>query len=674
MNYSKKCEQFVCKMAALRFFLFACLAVVLNFAIATLFAVLFVGCSMGGSTEETSQSIGGPSENSNVQASLENISVKGLATVGARPEPLDSAKPEMGVSVSGMPKGSVVTLYELDADSLERTGVSFADTIDNDGGMFDIQGVTLKSPYVWITAVERNGLTMNVDDPWVEQHDDVLSVNAIVDVRDSAPVTVDVFSDLMAYRVRGLMLVGNDFADAMAQAKREILEAFGTYGVAFDSLDRTGLDYYAMQSVFVRVVFSLYGYENLMASAPISKSFEQTGSFLREKNAVKNGVRIVFNDLRFKLSIPQKVYDEMGPQVAREYQAMLLYEKSLAGMMSVMLDAGRCSAEQEGTSVDASEGYHSSSELKFNIVCRSGNWHLAYEQVPHTFDTMTDTRDGHVYKTVTIDFGDKTQTWMAENLNYKGVKTNCLGGHEQNCDIYGSQYDWHVAMGLSDSIFLVEFASMQECIDSLSPRYSTTPMPYDSVYIEKCIAELQEPDSTDIEKCKYYGGEIPVNYDSLRAVYDIEIQERCEEYLNAPASFIDAGKVNMDSLTNTQGVCPDGWRIPTFDDWEMIFGYIDRKWRSNAEGAFLLAVPSIEDPFGFNLYNTAEMEWDGGSSLLIKKMPGDYIMISRSDDRYRSRAGFIKMTEVINTSYRFNYEVVGFDAFFRDLFIRCIKD
>jgi uncharacterized protein (TIGR02145 family) len=411
-----------------------------------------------------------------------------------------------------------------------------------------------------------------------------------------------------------------------------------------------------------------------MASAPISKSFEQTGSFLREKEEVKRGVRTVFNDLRFKLSIPQGVYEKMGPQVAREYQAMLLYEKYLAGMMSVMLDAGRCSAEREGTSVDASAGYRSSSESKISIVCRSGNWHLAYEQVPHTFGTMTDARDGHVYKTVTIDFGDKTQTWMAENLNYKGVKTNCLGGHEQNCDIYGSQYDWHVAMGLSDSIFLVEFASMQECIDSLSPRYSTTPMPYDSVYIEKCIAGLQEPDSTDIEKCKYYGGGIPVNYDSLRAVYDIEIQERCEEYMSASASFIDAGKVNMDSLAITQGVCPDGWRIPNFDDWEAIFGYIDRKWRSNVEGRFLLAAPSIEDPFGFNLYNTVEMEWDGDRSLLIKRMLGDYIMISKSDDRYRPRAGFVNMTEVINTSYRFNYDAVGIDAFFRNLFVRCIKD
>ncbi len=673
MNFSRIYGQFICKMAALRFFLFACMAIVLNFAIATLFAVLFVGCSMGGSTEETS-SLNGPSENPGVQASLENISVKGLAMVGARPEPFDSTRPEIGLSLSGMPKGSIVTLYELDSDSLEKTGVSYADTIDNDGGLFDIQGVTLKSPYVWITAVERNGLTMEVDEYGASRPSDALSVNAFVDVRDSSAITVDVFSDLIAYRVRVLVLIGNDFADAMAQAKREILEAFGVYGIVFDSLERSGLDYYAMQSVFVRVLFSSYGSENLMASAPISKSFEQTGSFLREKDAVIGGVRTVANDLRFKLSIPQAVYDDMGPQVAKEYQAMLLYEKYLAGMMSVMLGAGQCSSAQEGTSVDAFDEYYRSSGIKFGIVCRSGNWHLAYEQVPHTFDTMTDARDGNVYKTVTIDLGNKTQTWMAENLKYKGVKTSCLDDNDRNCDIYGRQYDWNVAMGLGDSIFVVEFASMQECIDTLSPRYSTTPIPYDSVYIEKCIEELPEPDSIAIEKCMFYGGGIPVNYDSIRTVFDIEIRERCEEYLNAPASFIDAGKVNMDSLALTQGVCPDGWRIPTFDDWESLFKYIDRKWKSITEGAFLLAAPSIGDPFGFNLYSAVEMEWDGDSLLKVKKMLADYIMISRSDDPYRPRAGFVKMTEVINTSFRFNYDAVGFDAYFKNLFVRCIKD
>ena len=83
---------------------------------------------------------------------------------------------------------------------------------------------------------------------------------------------------------------------------------------------------------------------------------------------------------------------------------MLLYEKDLAGMLSVIVDAGQCSAEKEGTSIEIPERdiFHHT-EIGYSIVCRSGNWHLAYEQVPHTFGSMTDTRDGKTYKTVTID-------------------------------------------------------------------------------------------------------------------------------------------------------------------------------------------------------------------------------------------------------------------------------
>lgn len=122
-------------------------------------------------------------------------------------------------------------------------------------------------------------------------------------------------------------------------------------------------------------------------------------------------------------------------------------------------DESSFSSESVILSSDSREGSSSSSTKSSSSEAKSSSSSVTPQssdsETSASTGTMTDSRDGQTYKTVTIG----TQTWMAQNLNYaytdvpykRGDYTSdstswCYNDDANNCSKYGRLYTWAAAM------------------------------------------------------------------------------------------------------------------------------------------------------------------------------------------------------------------------------------
>ncbi|OWV07206.1 FISUMP domain-containing protein [Fibrobacter sp. UWH3] len=173
--------------------------------------------------------------------------------------------------------------------------------------------------------------------------------------------------------------------------------------------------------------------------------------------------------------------------------------------------------------------------------------------------SLTDSRDDHVYKIATIG----SQTWMADNLKYKGASTSyCYDNEESNCEKYGRMY----------------------------------------------------------------------------------------------------------SQSESRTICPEGWHLPTAEDYEDLYAHTGKTASSlkSAEGWSSVYYKSLTDPYSFNLYPTGSVTVKTDGSLKFQSLELDACLWTSSEKE--STSGEIEY--LIYTVHSGSYEMASNDY----ANVRCLKD
>jgi uncharacterized protein (TIGR02145 family) len=270
---------------------------------------------------------------------------------------------------------------------------------------------------------------------------------------------------------------------------------------------------------------------------------------------------------------------------------------------------------------------------------------------------------------------------MAENLNYAGVDSLlCPGGENANCDTYGPLYPLNVAMGISNTqkfpLGIIRFGSMENCLDEMKDGADSSEWRahcekyFDGTYLvvggtynrgeyaygnlNRCVTDME--DSVSTEDAEDYCG---VLFGELRDFGWFKAEE------GGYAMFYAADEDSVYHL-QPQGICPEGWRLPTDQDFKAL-----EKWVGKSR-------------FGVVMKSTTWPEaWVGGRLMLegadavgFNALPAGYAGedICQFEECNLGKGATFALQGgsfyVISSDYAAGYARIGNIA----VSVRCIKD
>ena len=564
--------------------------------------LMFSGCSNDESAPSTS-SLGGSTEETRIYALSGRVGDAAPMMLTIQTSN-DSSTIHANITSNANPsqKGTIVVVYELDSLTLKTKGSSFADTISNDSGSFEFKNLPITSPYV-LVQMQDSCYTEYCDerDTWgyaMRDPDYKVSIDssvkyphylyAIVDLRKHSAIHVNSLTDIKVMFLRSYfedeIKEGMSLAEASKKAEQTLLERYGIYedlGDFEELSDNNELEVlsFLLQSWYTEMPNHL-GYLNY------------------------------FNE------IPPKIVATFNEKIMQYYLNTMKLRAYEIAAIAHEHGLGQCTESRENESHSTEDGL---------FVCHSNKWALedssSSKTIEHINGTMLDARDGKTYKTVTYNWGDVTQTWMAENLNFADTtspsadqnlkeslrgRTQCLT-NDPSCENYGRFYAWRAAMNLNSSSIKMNTLGYFTTVEDPIELGGSAVLPVE----EQCSSEF--PYCPDIELITHQKEDtfcymedeitmrcVPTTYCRADAYVDSIYKYCLKKYENRLYYVLDYSQFIPPSRpVMHQGVCPDGWRIPNIEDWETLYKNIAERFEVERSNVWHYLADSNATGFGY---------------------------------------------------------------------------
>jgi uncharacterized protein (TIGR02145 family) len=468
-----------------------------------------------------------------------------------------------GVSQKGpFVKGSTVNVYELDSN-LAQTGKSFTGKINSDDGKFSVESVTLANKYA---LLEANGYFRN--EITGEKSKGTITLYALTDLSEREKVNVNLLTHLEYERT--LYLVnekGKSVSEAKKQAESEVLKAFGIEGKFGNSEDLdifgSGDGNAALLAVSILLLRDLSEADLTEELTKFAVDIEKDGIWDDDGEIAVIGKWASEMDLSGKLG---GVYSNVSQWNLGTYPSA--FEKYVRNFWYAYFDLDECDKDSEGKVMGSEKSQYSASD---RFICKNGAWVYASDLEKDTYQWKPG-EDGE------IRAGDVV---AVNHYMY-----------------YASYKRWD---------YMLSFDIPKDYHFNAKVTYGEMTDPRDKKkYKTVAIGEGAKAQTWMAENLNYESEKGSMCYDGLSK--NCDVTGRLYTWYAAVDKQVWEVKDSMKSDEIVQGVCPQGWHLPTQTELDVLVENVGGDLAS--AGKKLKAKTGWKDAYDFGIGSDAYAEYD----------------------------------------------------------------